>query len=232
MKTSRASRASIASLAAFVMAGTASTHASVVMYETPDGATVGGHPVDVQATFSTGPGTVSITVENILVDPASVIQNLSRLTFTLDTGETNGTIGSSSGLERTVNNNHTFTDGMILPTGWELDVAPLSLHVLGTVIGPAHTILGSDGGNGIYDGAGGSIAGNNAHNPFLTGVVTFVVNVPGVTMDSSVNNAIFGFGTSEGNNIPGRRVPEPTTLAMIASAGMALLRRRRWALTA
>ncbi len=213
----------------FCMFSAAGALASVITINTPFGATMGGEPVDVQAVFTTSTDTVSIVVNNNIVDPVSVIQNLSDLGFELSTGQTSATLTSSLGVERTVYDNKTYTPGGSVATGWAVDnqFIDIRLHVLGTLVGPAHTIIGNpDPVTDTYANAGGSIAKTGGpHNPFLFGPVSFTLNVPGVTDTSTVTRVLFSFGTSEGNNI---FVPVPGTLLLLGSGllGLAAWRRR------
>jgi hypothetical protein len=84
----------------------------------------------------------------------------------------------------------------------------------------------------VYSNANGSIAGNDPHNPFLTGTATFDLAVLGLTEASTITSAIFSFGTTEGNDVPGTRVPEPSTGPIFLISGVlaaivtARLRRR------
>src|SRR3954453_6973822 len=64
----------------------APSQAPPVPYTTLDGSTQGGLPVAAAATFTTGAGTIQISLTNSLADPTSVIQNISDLLFTLSTG--------------------------------------------------------------------------------------------------------------------------------------------------
>jgi hypothetical protein len=108
----------------------------------------------------------------------------------------------------------------------------LRIHVLGTPIGPAHLLLGPPDGSGVYSNANASIANNGPHNPFLDGVASFTLNVPGLTADSIVTSATFSFGTTEGDyvpGVPGNNVPEPVTLSLWMTGALFLLRRRRTA---
>jgi len=89
-------------------------------FMTPSGASTGGQPVDASATFTTGAGTVSISLNNLFANPTSVVQNLSDLSFTLSNGATSGTLASSSGAEVTVNGDGTVSPGSTVPTGWVL----------------------------------------------------------------------------------------------------------------
>jgi hypothetical protein len=207
--------------------------ADSVTFVTPAGSSTGGGPVSAQAVFTTSLNTLNIVLTNLQANPTDVAQNLSDLSFTLSTGQTTGTLTSSSGMERTVNKGGTFTDGSVVSTGWQLGTSPLELDVLGTPVGPAHLIIGPPGASNLYSNANGSIAGNGPHNPFLTGPVMFTLDIPGVTVDSTVTAATFSFGTTAGINVPGMVphpfVPEPSSLMLVgvAVAGLAVRHGRR-----
>jgi hypothetical protein len=220
----------LASLAASLLLAPAA-EASISTYDIAAGTTVGGQPVSATVTFTTSTDDIKISLTNLQNNPTSVIQNLSDLAFTLDTGQTGGSLLTSFALERTVNGDGTFTDGSTVSTGWQLETSGsgLRLHVLGTPIGPAHTLIGDSGAGNLYSNAGGSIAGNSSHNPFITGTATFDLQVLGVTTLSLVNSATFSFGTTEGNNVPGirSRVPEPSTLLLLVS-GLSIVAAMGW----
>ncbi len=215
--------------------------ADTFTFTTAPGATEsGGNPVGASVILTTNAdGTVSITLTNTLANPTTVAQNLSDLFFALSVSDVGTTIGSSAGQELFVDNNGTPTLGSTVAMGWGLDLSggagSIHLCVIGTngcSGGPEHTIIGPPAGDGLYDAANGSIAGNNAHNPFINQVGTWTLDVPGVTAQTTVSNVSFSFGTTAGNNVPGCQngecastVPEPASLTLMG-AGLAMVAAR------
>jgi hypothetical protein len=203
-------------------------------FVTPSGAqSTSDGPVDATATFTTGTDSVTVVLTDLLANPKSIGEAISDLSFTLDTGQTAGTLSSSSANERVINSDGTYTDNGLVSTGWNLDTigsspTQLWLHVLDTTPkeGPAHLIVGPPDGSNLYSAANPSIT-NGPHEPVLATSATFTLDVPGVTSASVVNSAEFSFGTTEGDFVPG--VPEPMTLSLLVTGGLFLLRRRRTA---
>ena len=210
--------------------------ASVITYVTPTGATTGGGPVNASATITTGAGTVTIVLADLLANPKDVAQLISDFQFVLSGGQTTGTLASSMGQEITVAGDGTFTLGGTVSTGWGLNSGVgggIQIDALGFPIAPQHLIIGPPGAGGTYSNANGSIAGNKPHNPFLNNTATFVIDVAGVTSDSTILSAIFSFGTTEGAalgpGVPRTVVPEPQSLVLLG-LGMLVLgvaRRRK-----
>jgi hypothetical protein len=204
--------------------------AMMITYTTPAGASTSGGPVAASASFTTGSGTLQISLTDLLVNPTDIAQTISDLEFTLSGGQTTGTLVSSSGTEITVNTNGTATPGGTVPTGWGLNNnvgGGLQLDVLGFPIGPAHLIIGPPGAGGVYTAANGSIAGNRPHNPFLNQTAMFSLNIPGVTTDSTVSSATFSFGTTPGaNNVPAPDGGSTAALLGVALIGICFLHRK------
>jgi hypothetical protein len=208
-------------------------HAGSFTFMTAPGATEsGGNPVKAAASVTTGAGTVTIQLFNLLVNPTTAAQNLSDFDFSLSGTTALGSLGSSWGQDITVAADGTFTLGSTVATGWALSsptTGSYLLNVLGTATGPAHTILGAPGIGGTYSNANGSIAGNDPHNPFLNQSATFILNITGVTANTSVSNVAFSFGTTSGNDVGGgSSVPEPLSLSLVGGGLLALglLRKR------
>lgn len=200
--------------------------AGVVTFITPSGSEINMLPVNARATFTTGPGTLSIVLQNLQVDPRSVAQNLSDLFFELSNGSTSAMLTSSMGMERTVALDHSYADGSSVSTGWGVDTpvgSMVHLNDLGFA-GPMHTIIGPPASDGTYANANKSIRGNVPHNPFIAEMATFNFSVPGLAADDSVVAATFSFNTDAGYNIVGvpteGSVPEPSTLLL---SGLGLL---------
>jgi len=195
--------------------------ATTIKY-TAIGSSSRGETQNASATFVSGAGTIDITLNDLISNPRSIGQNISQLFFTLSNGVTVGSLTSSSGPEVTVNGNKTYSMGSTVPTNWSLTSSgsSLLLEVLNTHEAPKHTIIGSPDGR-TYSNANASIAGNGPHNAFLESGVTFDLSISGVTAQTTVTSATFGFGTAPGDSLPGTvAAPEPdvVTLVLLAAA--------------
>lgn len=204
-----------------------SAGAALIVYETPAGALQGSLPVSARATFTTSANQVHIVLENLQADPKSVVQCLSGLEFTLDSGQTSGSLQSSLGQELSIAGTlptDVSLSGMS-STGWSLATvgSSLKLNLLGTPTAPDHTIIGPPAGSGAYANANNSITGGT-HSPFLSLSATFTLDVPGVTSTSRINSAIFQFNTSPGSETTG--VPEPASPLLVGAMLILTMMRR------
>jgi hypothetical protein len=196
---------------------------------------------NVSGTIVAGNGTVTITLNNNLTNAqvVSVIQNVSAVYFQAS-GYNGGAVslsGSNSTQSTNVAANGTATlAGAVNPTGWAgghsgntITACVVCAFGISSPAGPDQTIIGGTG-SGTYANANGGIAGNNPHNPFLVGPVTFTLIVPGVTIDSTFSNVVIQFGT-EATPPQTQQVPEPASMLLLGSGlvGAAAGFRRRFA---
>ncbi|MHB2008612.1 MAG: hypothetical protein ACYCOX_11255 [Acidobacteriaceae bacterium] len=209
--------------------------ADTITFATPPGSTVPvSGAVDASATFATGNGTVMITLTDLQANPTTVGQLISDLNFTLSTGATSGTLSSISGQQITVATGGSTTLVSGAPTHWFLNNnvnGGLQLDALGNGK-PKDLIIGPSGYGGMYSNANGSIAANTAHNPFIDGTATFLLDVSGVTMNTNVDSAVFSFGTTPGVNVDGISqtsivpvtpvIPEPPSLLLLGTGLLVL----------
>ena len=193
---------------------------------------------NVSGTIVAGAGTVTITLTNNLTNAQviSVIQNVSGVYFTVS-GYNGGAVslsGSNSTQSTNIDGNgNAVLGGAVNPTGWAaghsgttLEACVICAFGVGPTVGPEQTLIGGTG-SGLYANAGGSIAGNDPHNPFLVGTLTLTVLTPGVTAGSSFSNVVVQFGTDA---TPPVSTPEPLSIVllgmgMIAIGGMFWKRR-------
>ncbi len=232
--------AMVLGLAGALGAGTA--QASVIVFQTPMGATTSGGAVSATASFTLSANTLDIQLTNTLANPTSVAQLLSGLSFTLDSGLTNGTLSSSVANFITVASGGTFSSaGSGLPTGWVLQPGFDLCDICASGGGsnrPAGLIIGPPGAGHLYSSANGSIAGNGPHNPFIDQTASYDLNIQGLSASDAISSVTFRFGTTFGtdtvdgvctSDCGGTSVPEPGPLALFAAGllGCALFINRR-----
>jgi len=231
--------AAVAALSLLLLVGAGGkTHAAFAVFTTPVGSTAGGQPVNAEADITTSAGQIQIVLKNLQANPTSVIQCISSFSFTLASPAnlTGSSQTAANAPTINVNNGGTTTPGSTLTTvaavGWVFTAGPPGLlNVLGAGgAGPANLIIGPPGAGGVYSNAGGSIAGNGPHNPFLNQTATFTITAPNVTAGTTIASVIFGFGTTGDAPVPGTgQTPEPATVITLVTGlpfGLLALRRR------
>jgi hypothetical protein len=175
------------------------------------------------ADFTFGTNTLTLVLKDTVVNPNDIGLNLSGFMFTL-AGSTGGALASSSGMERTIASDGTFTDGAAVDTGWLFSDSSgtITLNDLGGT-GPAHTIVGNPGSGGIYTGDA-SILGDVPDNPYLAGSVTYKFTFTGgVNACSLPTNVDWEFGTTSGfSGVSGATVAEPISLWLVGGGLLAL----------
>ena len=206
-------------LAACSVAATAAT----ITFSTATGATSGGQPVDATTTITTGAGTITVSLTDLLANPTDAGQLVSDLFFDLSTAPTTPLITTTTptGTLIAIAANGTVSSGGTTFDTWALTSSGTTIHLDSLAGGPAQTIIGP----GPYTNANGSIAGNGPHNPFIQNTATFTFAVQGVTAATTVTAATFSFGTVPGNNVPAgpnTPVPEPISLSLLGGGFIAL----------
>lgn len=193
------------------------------------------------ALFEFGANSLKITVSNLVVDPVSVIQNISGLVFKIDSASTvtGASLTSSSATKVSVSGTGVATVGATGSTGWGFSRTGQLLELSWNAFGDTNprssgTIIGlPNASTNKYSAAQGSIAGNNPHNPFLSpSPVIFNLSIAGVTSSSKLvddtQSVLMQFGTTQGSNRitgidpPPPRIANPEPGSLLVFGGLAI----------
>ena len=210
-----------------ILSGIAS--ATTITFVTPSGSATTDGSVNASAVFVTGPGTLTVTLSDLLGNPTNAGELLSNIQFALSSSLNGSASMSSSATERTVNHDNSFTEGSTVSTGWALQASGGGGIIIcmicpnnGTPAAsnpPSHLIIGA----GPYTNANGSITGNGPHNAFLDETATFTISDSAITSTTVASNVVFGFGTQFGSQVNATQqvsasaMPENRTMLLIGT---------------
>ena len=185
-----------------------------------------GHAVAGTAGFTLGAGTATVTLTNTTTTTHDAGELFTGLDFSL--GGLTPTLSTKTGIERTVAGNGSFSDtGSAQNITWSLVSLGSGSYQLNFNPDATDAILGPPT-SGSYATANNSIDGNGGHNPFVALSATFVLNVPGLTSNTSLSVTKFRFGTTLDPATGTITVPEPSAVMLLAVGcvvGLAVLRR-------
>jgi hypothetical protein len=214
-------------------------HAGLILFSAT-GQDTDKEPLNATAQFTTGPGTLSIVLTNLVSgnDVRSAGQAISGIQFTLSTTPTSVSGAGDSGQLINVGSGGSVTTITGNPDRWEASGhittsgSTIELLVLGGGQ-PSQMILGLPDSSGVYANANASITTTKNFSPWVEGSGTFTLSAAGITSNTTVTSATFFFGTGPDTSLPGTQaVPAPpgSVLAAVGAAtiGIAwLLRFRR-----
>jgi hypothetical protein len=195
----------------------------------------GDGPLNAEAYFAVGNGTITLYVANLLPSTADQGQGISGVQFSVSGLSGNMSLSSVSGDLVTLNSVGTFsspTYSTFTPSsnpanadwGFTSTTNPGLLTDIGnsSTSNPHYMILGP---NAQFAGGGGT-----NFNPYFQSQATkeftsaptqgaaieFILNAPGVTSNSTISGVTFEFGTGPDTKLPGvLAVPAPSSVVLL-----------------
>jgi len=216
---------------------------STFTFATPSTATFNSLPVDFTVTITTAADTITVVLDDRTTNPTADTQGISGLSFILNQvvsntpafsltpqGQAAGTLINipSKTAAYTIDTTDTVTHWQVSRTT-DATSTTVNMNVFSGG-SPNDLIIGYGAADDIYHNANNSIIG---HNPYILHEGIFVINLPGVTTDttvSTISTPQFNVGTATPQIITSiSAVPEPGTLALLAVSvvPLAIFRRRR-----
>jgi PEP-CTERM motif len=198
---------------------TGAVSASVLTSQTTfvaNGSQGGNLPVNSEAVFTftnvtPTTGILTVTLTNLLANPASLAQNITDFSFQLldSSGITLGPncasncLTSATATAGTVtvgaNGAGTYASGNVNPNwGVTLNAATFYLNGVTSLHSAAYSIIGPGGSGGNYTNANSSIAGYR--NPFVYSTATWTFTLSGLPANFSIGNVNFAFNSGPGDS--------------------------------
>jgi len=221
----------VAFVAALLLVGAAAApaHAGLFVFTMASPVNSSDGPIQAEADITTGNGTITVVLKNLITNEVSIGQAISGIQFTVSPSPTGPvTLASVSGTGVFINNGVTSpatygVDGRTDAWFVAHDSNPLDVNVFSG--GQPDWLIA---GVPPYPNANSSM---EVHSPLFAQSATFVLNAPGVTPDSIITSPVtINFGTAPGEhtvNIPGGGggilTPLPPSALMLGLGALGLL---------
>ena len=217
---------------------TSGAHAN--MFQSTASGVGGDGPISAAATITTGNGTITVALSDLIANPTSAGQLVSGIELTLNIPlPTTASLSSYSGPTIDIGPGGTVSPDSVGITHWGAYISGGEI-VLATAgkdapAGkPINLIIGPTGPGGLYDNNGNNANSSiTGRNPQIQNTGIFVLSVLGVTSSTNVTGGTFLFGTAAEFSLPDSlipvAVPLPGALPLFATGlvGLGLLGWRR-----